>query len=128
MRARAIAKANRRRRVADGARATGRPAATVPEWAIIRLAVILRAHSRCQACGQRAPLDVHHIIKRSQGGSDFDHDRLVALCRRCHDLTDAPYGAGRLIITPLGYGTFAFTRIWAASKWDDAELILVDGV
>ena len=93
-----------------GRRATGR------EWAILRLAVIVRARFRCQACGQRAPLDVHHILKRSQGGSDFDLERLVALCRRCHDLTDASYRAGRLVITPLGDGTFEFARIWRASK------------
>jgi hypothetical protein len=34
-------------------------------------------------------LDVHHVVKRSQGGSDFDLDLLVALCRWCHDQTDA---------------------------------------
>jgi len=36
----------------------------------------------------------HDVVKRSQGGSDFDLDRLVALCRWCHDQTDAPYERG----------------------------------
>src|SRR5262249_27993676 len=36
-------------------------------------------------------LDVHHVVKGSRGGSGFDLDRLVALCRWCHDQTDAPY-------------------------------------
>ena len=101
----------------DGASDTGRRA-TAREWAILRLAVSIRAHFRCQACGRRAPLDVHHVLKRSQGGSDFDLDRLVALCRRCHDLTDAPYSAGRLVIAPLGDGCFQCMQTWRASKWD----------
>ena len=109
-------------RASDDASDTGRRA-TAQEWAIIRLAVILRARFRCQACGRRAPLDVHHVVKRSQGGSDFDLDRLVALCRRCHDLTDAPYRHGRLVITPVGDGGVQCARIWRTSKWDaiDAE-------
>ena len=31
----------------------------------------------------RPPLEVHHVVKRAQGGSDFDLDRLVALCPPC---------------------------------------------
>ena len=104
-------------RAPDGAPDTGRRA-TAREWAILRLAVIIRAHFRCQACGRRAPLDVHHVLKRSQGGSDFDLDQLVALCRHCHDLTDAPYSGGRLVITRVGEGGFQCARIWRASKWD----------
>ena len=57
---------------------------------------------RCQAYGRRGRLDVRHVIKRSRGGSDFDLDGLVALCRACHDQTDAPLAAGRLIVTPMG--------------------------
>jgi hypothetical protein len=34
------------------------------------------------------------FVKRAQGGSDFDLDRLVALCPRCQAQTDAPYLAG----------------------------------
>ena len=56
----------------------------------------------------RRRLDVHHVVKRSQGGSDFDLDLLVALCRWCHDHTDAPYERGRLVVTALGAGQFTF--------------------
>jgi hypothetical protein len=38
-----------------------------------------------------------------QEGSDFDLDRVVALCLPCHAQTDAPYMRGRLVIT-LGEG------------------------
>ncbi len=48
------------------------------------------------------------MVKRSQGGSDFDLDQLVALCRWCHDQTDAPYERGRLVVTALGAGQFTF--------------------
>ena len=37
-----------------------------------------------------------------------DHDLLVALCRWCHDQTDAPYERGRLVVTALGAGQFTF--------------------
>src|SRR5207245_10153779 len=46
-----------------------------------------RAGWRCQACGRGGRLDVHHVVKRSQGGSDWDLEALVALCRRCHAQT-----------------------------------------
>jgi hypothetical protein len=44
-----------------------------------------------------------HVVKRAQGGSDFDLDRLGP---PCHAQTDAPYARGRLVITPLGEGCF----------------------
>ena len=56
----------------------------------------------------RSRLEVHHVVKRAQGGSDFDLDRLVALCPPCHAQTDAAYARGRLVITPLGDGRFIF--------------------
>ena len=59
-------------------------------------------------------------IPRAQaplGGSDFDLDRLVALCPACHAQTDAPYGRGRLVITPLGQGQFTFTVVRGTNKW-----------
>ena len=44
------------------------------------------------------------VARMNAGGSDFDLDRLVALCPPCHAQTDAPYARGRLVITPLGAG------------------------
>jgi hypothetical protein len=51
------------------------------------------------------------------GGSDFDLDRLVALCPPCHAQTDTPYLRGRLLITPLGGGRFTCEVIRKADKW-----------
>jgi 5-methylcytosine-specific restriction endonuclease McrA len=87
----------------------------VSEWKLTRQTVLARAGWRCQACGVRRRLDVHHVVKRSQGGSDFDLDRLVALCRWCHSQTDAPYERGRLVVTPQGQGQFAFELVRASS-------------
>src|SRR5216684_8032999 len=98
----------RRRRQAGRPRAVGRPAASLAEWKAIRQEVLARAGWRCQACGVRRRLDVHHVVKRSQGGSDFDLDHLVALCRWCHNQTDAPYERGRLVVTATGDGQFRF--------------------
>jgi 5-methylcytosine-specific restriction endonuclease McrA len=97
-------------------RAKGRDAASSAEWAVIRDHVLARSRWTCQACGARAGLEVHHIEKRSQGGSDFDLDWLVALCHACHARTDAPYKTGRLIVRPLGVGQFACELIFRASK------------
>ena len=54
---------------------------------------------------------LNHVVKRAQGGSDFDLDQLVALCRWCHDQTDAPYLRGRLVVLALGDGQFRFDVI-----------------
>ena len=39
---------------------------------------------RCERCGAVA-VDVHHIIFRSQGGSDMPIN-LISLCRSCHEM------------------------------------------
>jgi hypothetical protein len=57
------------------------------------------------------------VVKRAQGGSDFDLDRLVALCPLCHAQTDAPYVRGRLVVTPLGAGRFTVEVARGADKW-----------
>jgi hypothetical protein len=67
-------------------------------------------------CGPIPSPDVHHVVKRSQGGSDFDLDLLVALCRWCHDQTDAPYERGRLVVTALGAGQFTFEVVQRAGR------------
>jgi winged helix-turn-helix DNA-binding protein/HNH endonuclease len=67
--------------------------------------------------GRWGALEVHHVIKRAQGGSDFDRDRLLALCPPCHAQTDAPYARGRLLITPLGDGRFTADVTRGADKW-----------
>ena len=112
-----VGAAARRRIQGGGPRALGRPAATREEWATIRRVVFRRARWRCQACGRWGALEVHHVVKRAQGGSDFDLDQLVALCPMCHAQTDAPYARGRLVISSLGEGHFTFEVIQGTHKW-----------
>jgi len=112
-----VGTAARRRIRSGGPRATGRAAASLEEWAAIRGVVVRRARWRCQACGRGGALEVHHVVKRAQGGSDFDLDRLVALCPPCHARTDAPYVRGRLVITPLSDGRFTVEVTRGADKW-----------
>jgi HNH endonuclease len=124
-----VGTAARRRIQSGGPRGTGRPAATLEEWAAIRRVVFRRARWRCQACGRGGALEVHHVVKRAQGGSDFDLDRLVALCPPCHAQTDASYARGRLVITPVSAGHFTTEVIRGADKWAlRAHLTVVAGI
>ncbi len=109
--------ASRRRIRAGGPLALGRTSASLEAWREIRTQVLARARWVCQACGVRTRLEVHHVVKRAQGGSDFDFDRMVALCPPCHAQTDAPYRRGRLVIHPLGGGRFTFEVIRGIDKW-----------
>ena len=108
---------SRRRIRAGGRLALGRPSASLEQYQDIRAQVLARAHWVCQACGLRSRLEVHHVRKRAQGGSDFDLDRLIALCRDCHAQTDASFLQGRLVITPLGDGRFCCEVRRGSSKW-----------
>jgi HNH endonuclease len=46
--------------------------------------VLQRDGWRCQACGSRTNLEVHHIQLRSQSGDDAE-ENLMTLCSECHD-------------------------------------------
>ena len=54
-----------------------------------RAAVLHRDHYTCKVCGaNRTQLEVHHIIRRKDNGSD-DETNLITLCTKCHkDLHD----------------------------------------
>ena len=46
--------------------------------------LLKRADKGCVLCGWSvASRDIHHIVERSNGGSD-DHDNLVVVCPNCH--------------------------------------------
>jgi 5-methylcytosine-specific restriction endonuclease McrA len=58
----------------------------------LRITVLERDGWRCQACGTRTNLDVHHIKSRALGGPD-SADNLIVLCRQCHtELHENPTG------------------------------------
>ena len=73
--------------------------------------LLIRAKGRCENpwCRTALPLDMHHVKKRSQGGTETE-DGCVLICRPCHEKTDRP-DAARLVIEPLGHGRFAWQRL-----------------
>ena len=53
-------------------------------YANVKAMVRARDHYTCQCCGKKGcGLEVHHIVYRSNGGSD-DPDNLITLCENCH--------------------------------------------
>jgi 5-methylcytosine-specific restriction endonuclease McrA len=46
--------------------------------------VLARDNWRCQICGSRTNLQVHHQQLRSQQGSD-EESNLITLCAKCHE-------------------------------------------
>jgi 5-methylcytosine-specific restriction endonuclease McrA len=51
----------------------------------LRLAVLQRDGWRCQSCGKRENLQVHHKQFRSRRGDDSEQN-LISLCAHCHSL------------------------------------------
>jgi len=54
-------------------------------YQVLRNRVLERDGWRCQNCGAADNLQVHHIERRSQLGSDAD-ENLIVLCAKCHAL------------------------------------------
>ncbi len=67
---------------------------------------------------QRWPVSWIVTARPAEAGSDFDLDRLVAVCPSCHGQTDAPYSHGHLVITPLGDGRFTVEVTQQANEWE----------
>jgi 5-methylcytosine-specific restriction endonuclease McrA len=112
-----VGQAARRRRAAGGPRVKGRPALSREAWAARQAEVFAREGYQCRVPWCRASaVDVHHVVKRSQAGTD-DAANLIALCRRCHDQADAPYRAGRLVIFRDPDGWLCFDVVRKPSKW-----------
>jgi 5-methylcytosine-specific restriction endonuclease McrA len=53
------------------------------EW--LREQVLRRDGWRCQSCGSKFNLEVHHKEFRGQGGDDSE-ENLITLCAQCHSL------------------------------------------
>lgn len=54
-------------------------------WAEIKRRVLARDGHRCQNCGGRTELHVHHIVPINKGGTS-DPNNLVTICRACHTM------------------------------------------
>jgi 5-methylcytosine-specific restriction endonuclease McrA len=53
------------------------------EYSALHRSILERDGWRCQCCGSRAGLEVHHITPRSQLGHDAE-ENLITLCWNCH--------------------------------------------
>ncbi len=53
------------------------------EYRALKRQILERDGWRCQSCGRRDQLEVHHQIRRSQLGPDHE-DNLIVLCSGCH--------------------------------------------
>jgi 5-methylcytosine-specific restriction endonuclease McrA len=49
----------------------------------LQRAILLRDGWRCQVCGTRSHLEVHHQQFRSRSGDDTE-ENLITLCHDCH--------------------------------------------
>ncbi len=49
----------------------------------LKARILERDGWRCQHCGRRDQLQIHHIIRRSHTGSDTE-ENLITLCTECH--------------------------------------------
>ena len=47
---------------------------------------------KCQYCGRRNQLQIHHMVRRSQSGPDCD-ENLIVLCSGCHRALHSNSGA-----------------------------------
>ena len=52
-------------------------------YSLLHRSVLERDGWRCQTCGSREGLEVHHIEPRSQLGHDTE-ENLITLCHNCH--------------------------------------------
>lgn len=55
---------------------------------LVRASVLVRAGGRCERCGRERPLELHHKLKRSQGGRHTESN-LAAVCAWCHRFLEA---------------------------------------
>ncbi len=76
----------------------GRNTTTIPPR--VRREVLARDQHQCQApgCGRTRFLEVHHIVSRQQGGSNYT-ENLMTLCASCHRLWHER-GNGSVVETP----------------------------
>lgn len=57
---------------------------TKPEWKAIEKVIKTRDKNSCKSCGIKVGLTVHHILPRSEGGTDYPPN-LITLCNYCHN-------------------------------------------
>ncbi len=54
----------------------------------LKLQILKRDGWRCQHCGRRDQLQIHHLVRRSKSGADCE-ENLIVLCCECHERVHA---------------------------------------
>jgi 5-methylcytosine-specific restriction endonuclease McrA len=72
----------RRSRIAQTTKMSFKEYQRIPEWGARRNRVLIRAGYRCELCGSRGLIDVHHKTYERYGDELLSD--LIALCRPCH--------------------------------------------
>ena len=54
------------------------------QWARAEKMAKDRTGWKCERCGKRGKLEVHHTKRLHDGGDPYDPDNLEVLCRSCH--------------------------------------------
>jgi HNH endonuclease len=71
-----------------------RPALGKHAWQKLRARALQRDGNRCRRCPNSSKLQVHHVVRPEDRGTD-DLGNLITLCDRCHRLTHKAMGKGR---------------------------------
>lgn len=80
---------------------------------VVKVYVLFRDNWHCRYCNRGDTLDPHHVIFRSQGGSNAPNN-LLTLCRKCHnDIHD-----GRLRVEVIEVKDFDLVvTFWQQEGW-----------
>jgi 5-methylcytosine-specific restriction endonuclease McrA len=57
----------------------------------LKMRILERDGWKCQRCGRRDQLQIHHMIRRSQLGADGE-ETLIVLCGGCHHWLHSGWG------------------------------------
>ena len=57
---------------------------STPAWREFRRKILNERGWKCEQCGSRGELHVHHVKPVANDGSVFDSNNLLVSCRSCH--------------------------------------------
>jgi 5-methylcytosine-specific restriction endonuclease McrA len=60
-----------------------RPRRDLEGYRELSMKILERDDWKCQHCGRRDQLQIHHIVRRSHSGTDCE-ENLITLCSECH--------------------------------------------
>ena len=70
-----------------------------PKWYSIRIAIIAADDFKCQVCGSKHNLEVHHITYANLGNEK--PEQLGTVCRACHQAIHDKLGYDRTTLYPI---------------------------